>query len=450
MTGARKDGRNLFVLGAIIFIAAGVFWESSTPAPLMDFRTAYYSARCLVRGCDPYRQSDVARLFGADAELMPRNLDAENMVVTRNVYLPSEFALTVPFALLPFRAAAACWIAAIALSLVLAAWLMWNAGSSYSPLLTGALLFVFLANCESLLVGGNPAALAVALCTIAAWCFVTERFTAAGILCLALSLALKPHDSGFVWLYFLLAGGANRRRALATLMVVAIIAVPMVLWVTHLSPHWLGEMHSNLLAFSAHGGINDPGPASSGGHGIVMITDLQAAIAPFWDDPRVYNSASYAICAPLFLILIFVTVRSAKARVNAWFALASIAALSMLPLYHRQYDAKLILLTVPACAILRAEGGAIGWIAVLVNLAGILVTADIPWAIFLGLLAWLHGPNSGLAATLLTIAQTVPVPFTLLALGAFYLWIYAVRSLRAPRAEAAAVEAAIAPTASKR
>jgi len=39
------------------------------------------------------------------------------------------------------------------------------------------------------------------------------------------------------------------------------------------------EVSANLLPLSAHGAMNDPGPASSGGHGLGMITDLQTVIS---------------------------------------------------------------------------------------------------------------------------------------------------------------------------
>jgi len=58
------------------------------------------------------------------------------------------------------------------------------------------------------------------------------------MLCLVVSLALKPHDAALIWLFFLLAGGTYRKRALQTLALFLVFAVPTVLWVTWLSPHW--------------------------------------------------------------------------------------------------------------------------------------------------------------------------------------------------------------------
>jgi hypothetical protein len=52
-------------------------------------------------------------------------------------------------------------------------------------------------------------------------------------------------------------------------------------------------------------------------------------------------------------------------------------ALTMLVTYHKPYDAKFLLLTVPAGILLWIEGGRIGRIAVLVNTLAIVLSSDI-------------------------------------------------------------------------
>src|SRR6202008_803776 len=115
-----------------------------------------------------------------------------------------------------------------------------------------------LANSATLLYFGNPAGFVVPLCVIGVWCFVEDRYVWLGIACFAVSLAFKPHDSGLVWLYFLLAGGCFRKKALLTLAIVAAFTVPAVLWTTHLSSGWWQEIGEHLQLFSQKGGMNDP------------------------------------------------------------------------------------------------------------------------------------------------------------------------------------------------
>jgi len=154
----------------------------------------------------------------------------------------------------------------MAASLTTAAFLMWNLAAERAPLLAGALIALILVNSEVVMIIGNAAAVAIGLCVIAVWCLLKNRFAGIGMVCLALSLLLKPHDAGLVWLYFLLAGGAYRKRALQTLLVVVLVAIPAVVWVSQVSPHWMQELHTNLALASARGDLNDPGPTSLGAH----------------------------------------------------------------------------------------------------------------------------------------------------------------------------------------
>jgi hypothetical protein len=438
MTRARLDGLYLLLLGSVVFILLGAALENAAPSPLADFRALYYPARCLIQHDDPYMEGEVLRIYRAEGGDRPSDTAMVRQIATQNVYPPTAFSFTVPFAMLPWGPARMLWMTLTVGSFIFASFLIWNLGANYAPILSGALIGFLLANSEILIVTGNAAGIVVSLCAVAVWCFLRERFVPAGILCLAVSLAIKPHDTGLVWLYFLLAGGVYRKRALQTLLAAVAISLPGVLWVWQVAPHWMRELHSNILAFSVHGGINDPGLASTGGHGLDMLISLQTAISVFRDDPRIYNPASYLICAPLLLLWAFVTLRSRPSLARAWLALAAIAALSMLPVYHRQVDAKLLLLTVPACAMLWAEGGLIGWFALLVNTAGFVLTGDIPWAILLGFINNSHLPATGLSGQILMAVQVFPAPLILLVMVIFYLWVYVRRcSAHAPSPAAA-------------
>jgi hypothetical protein len=350
------------------------------------------------------------------------------MMASRYGYLPSAFSFTVPFALLPWWYAQALWTALTIGGIMLASFLMWTIGANHAPVISGCLIGFLLANSEVLAIQGMCAGIVISLCVVAVWCFLRERFVPAGILCFALSLAIKPQDTGLVWLYFLLAGGVYRKRAWQVLLAAVLLSLPALLWVWHLSPHWIQELHSNIVALSAHGGLNDPGPATSGARGLAAVISLQAVISAFWDDPRIYNPASYLICAPFLLAWGIVTLRFRPTAARVWLGLAAIAAFSVLPIYHRQYDAKLLLLAVPACAMLWAEGGLTGRLALLVTAAGFLFTGDLSSAILMGLINHLQLNTAGLAGQILMAVQVFPAPLTLLVMGIFYLWVYLRRS----------------------
>jgi hypothetical protein len=423
MTRARLDGLYLLLLGSAVFLLLGVALESASRVATVDFRMTYYSARSLLEHCDPYQESEVLRIAQAEGGTRPWDTGSPRHVM-QYIYLPTAFSLTIPFAMLPWGPAHLLWLTLTVGGLIFASTLMWLLCADGEPIVSGALIGFLLANSELLVITGNMAGIAIALCVVAVWCFVRGRFVLAGVLCLALSLASKPHDTGLVWLYFLLAGGVYRKRALQTLLVTVAISLPAVLWVWHVAPHWMQEWQFNVSALSARGAMSDPGLNSAGAHGLGGLVSLQEVIGVYWNDPRIYNPATYLICAPLLLVWALATLRYRPSPRTVWLALAAIAALSMLPLYHRQQDTKLLLLTVPACAMLWAEGGLTGWLALLVNSAAFVLTGDLPWAILLGFVGHMRAPTTTLGTQMLTAVQVFPAPLILLVTGVFYLWVY--------------------------
>lgn len=394
---------------------------------MTDFKAVYYGARCLIQHSDPYKESEFLRVYQADGGKIPSD-PVRSLLFRRTVpvciNLPPSFFLTAPLAMLTWRPAHILWILLVAGCLTLSAYLMWKLTEDKAPGLSLFLICIVLANCEILFADGNLAGISVSLCLVAVWCFFKNRFVPAGILCLAVSLAIKPHDAGLVWLYFLLAGGVYRKRALQTLLVIAVLCAPAILWVSHVAPNWMPELHANLSATSARGDLSDPGPTSITMNYADRVIDLQTVISIFRDDPRIYNPASYLICGALLLVGAVHTLRSQFSPRSAWLALAAIAALSMLPIYHREYDAKLLLLTVPACALLWAEGRRIGRVALLVNTAGVVLTGTIPTALLILLYNYLHLGTGGMFGQVLTVMMMRPAPLILLVMGTFYLWVY--------------------------
>jgi Glycosyltransferase family 87 len=414
---------------AWILLASGIsiWWGFSVGQAAngwVDFRAVYYGTRCLLQHHNPYNVSELEGVYRAEGGERPSETVAARQAVVLYVNVPTTFIVVTPFAMLPWGPAHLLWVALTAGVFILASLLMWNLGESYAPDVSLFLIFILLANCESIFGAGNTAGIAVGLCVVAVWCFLRERFVPAGILCLALSLAIKPHDAGLVWLYFLLAGGVYRKRALQTLIITAVLGLSAFLWLSHVAPHWMQDWQSNLSIISAPGGINEPGPSALTGRSAFMVIDLQAAISVFRDDPRIYNPASYLFCGVLLLLWAARTLRSSLSLARAWIALAAIVPLTMLITYHRPWDAKLLMLTVPACALLWAEGGPIAWIALLVNSAGLLLTGDIPLAILNILSNQLHLGTSGIFAQMLTVVLIRPASLILLAMSIFYLWAY--------------------------
>ena len=394
---------------------------------MVDFGGVYYGARCALRHIDPYDPVAVLQQFQSEGGRFLANPNAareSRFAVTWDVYLPSALFVVIPLALLPWVVAQNLWILLTAALLALAAVLMLNLGGKAASLLSCCLIGFMLANCELLFKVGNVAGVAVSLCAIAAWCFINRRYELAGVVLLAISLLLKPHDAGFIWLFFLLSGGIMRKRALQTLALTAVLGLCSALWIAHSSPHWTRELHANLAAVSLPGGTSDPGLSGITSRGIVPIISLQSDLSIFDSGSRFYSPAAYTLGGILVLIWAIAVLRKPFSRQGALLSLASASVLTLLPIYHRTYDAKLLLLTVPACASLWIARDPKRWTALVLTAAGIFFTSDIPIALSLKLAEPLPNNPPALPGKLLDLALLRPAPVFLLALGCFYLWTY--------------------------
>jgi len=430
MTGSRCKGTAVLLLcvGLSLLWSYTLSQGARGETKMLDFGEIYFGARVALQHKDPYDPNTVLREFKAEGGRFPTNpKDAKvtSIIITNGVNLPTSLFLAIPFAMLPWGVTQALWMVLMAGLLALAASLLWDLGANAAPVIWVCLAGFMLANCEGLLVSGNLAGIAASLCVVAVWCFLRERHALAGVLLLAISLVLKPHDSGFVWLYFLLAGGVLRKRALQTLAVAGILGLFAAIWIAQSSPHWMQELHRNLTIGSARGAINDPGLTGALSKSVGRIIDMQDDLSVFRNDPRFYNFVSYLIGGSLILVWVFLVLRKRSSREGARLALAAISVLSLLPVYHRIHDAKLLMLAIPACAMLWTEGGPRRWIALALTSAGIFLTSDIPLGLLLICTNSLYISASTLAGKMMTVLFLRPAPLILLALGCFYLWVYA-------------------------
>ena len=424
------------VFWTLLCTAISVAWAYSTShanqGEFADFRAIYFSARTALLRHDPYKQSDFLQVYrqeGGTYPTDPQTLRNFWRSVPVCINLPTTLFMVAPLAQAPWSVSYRLWMILMPTGLLIAAWLVLDLGSCRRQGVGLFLICVLLGNCVVVLRLGNATLVAVGLLCISIWCFAREKYVPLAVLCLALSLTIKLQEVGFVWLYFFLVGGVHRKRALQSLGISLVLTLASIAWITSVSPHWLQEFHSNVVATTAKGDLNDPGPTSMGNIGLGMIVSLQSVVSYFSDDPTIYNSVSYLLVGSLILVWVVITLRSEYSQDSAWLALASIAALSMLPVYHRQYDLKLLLLTIPPATMLFAEGHRIGRAAIVVTTLGILLTADIPLAALVVLNKSLHLRQDRLGGEIASVFLARTPTVVLLFEGIFYLWLYARHSL---------------------
>ncbi|UWZ82450.1 glycosyltransferase family 87 protein [Occallatibacter riparius] len=421
LSPSRKGALFYFVVGAVLFLLLGLLAHNMPGQQNCDFKALYTASKAFLQHHDPYRQANLVRAYQS---LYPGYHPILSQVDTIYVNLPSTVVLLAPFALLPWTAAQVLWSALTAVSVIFAAWLMWDLAYVWSPRVAGILTFVVLSGSQALLFVGNPAGLVIGLVTIGAWCFVREKNVAIGVACMAIALLIKPQDAGFIWLYFLLIGGRSRRRALQTLAIVIPVACWAAISIAQISPDWMIELRQNLMTTMGPEQVNNPlatrvDPLWPGS----MIVSLQTVTGVFWTDPRIYNGVAYLVLVPLIVFWALKSKGSRPDPARAWIALATIVPLSMLAGYHRQHDTRLLLLALPACAMLAARKDRVGRLAVVFTSIAALASSNLVLPLFGHVSYGLRDRMPGLGGKLLYAIVGRPVPLALLVMSGFYCWL---------------------------
>jgi hypothetical protein len=416
----------LFCIALPALFSYGVRVGFKGPVKMPDFSLLYYATRCALQHKDPYNENT----FLAEEARENKGFEHAILAGQKNTgaaeyleYPPTTLMFAIPFAMLPWGTAQNLYVVAMAGLLALAGFLMWDLAGEAGPGISGLLAGFMMISCFLLFLLGNAAGITVSFGLIAAWCFLKDRYVWWGVALLAVSLALKPHDVGLIWLFFLLSGGMLRRRALQTLALAGALGVAAVLWMGSFAPQWPRELQQNMALLGARGNISDPGPTCLDRRSSGPVIDLQADLSIFRNDPRFYDTAAYLVIGGMIFAWGAAAVRKRKTQEGALLALAAIAILTLLPVYHRTHDAKLLLLTIPGCALLWAAGGAKRWAAVVFTCAAFLVTSD--FAVVLLAETFRSLPAApGTAGEKLIWLLHRPQPLVLLAAGCFYLWAF--------------------------
>ena len=440
----RMYGLCMVLFGCLFFAVRG-YHDQTLALESFDFKPVYSSARCLLDGCDPYDSIQIERVFlqhgGDRSDLRPfRPFNAN--------YPPSALFLVMPLTLLPFGPAHLVWLGIGISFFCVAAFCIADLCVGGSVLVVHGVLALFVVTSTMLIMLGQPAMLSISLAVIGAWCFLRARFAWLGVLAFAVSLTFKPHVGALIWLFFLLASRSGtvpgpaagetsvepvamfRRRALQTLVVTLMLMTPGIWLAFHhpASAHWPQELRTNLVGIAAHGNASDPGPSNSEAQ---SITNLQAVFSLMRDTPSFFNRAAYAVFIPLFLAWLYLVMRRLRNPYRRIFgeegltvlaarnllALATAAALSFLPIYHRQYDTRLLLFMFPAVALLASTKGWRGYVALALSV----VTTVTMSHQFVHLGPWI-GHHVGHWPPVVWLVLFRPMPLTLLLLSCFFLY----------------------------
>jgi Glycosyltransferase family 87 len=322
----------LLILASLVFLGLGALRASY---PHNDFVQVYAGALALLHGLDPYHGTSL-------------------------VYPPSILVAVFPVALFSLRTAWLLWFAINGALFILAVHLVVGLCPPRHRRLAIVLGAVILAGSSQLLAVGQPSAPAIALAAIGGYCLIRDRMPGAGTAALALSLAIKPQIGGLLAIYWAIRG-PHRRYAIAALAGFAALLVCGILVIQARAEgaQWATSMRSNLAGAVARGAVNSPGTADKASAEL----NLQTVTAVFFRTREIYNGAAYIVFGILLAAWLAAEVQLMRliARpLQQLLSMGSLAVLTLLPVYHRSYDSRLLLLALPAALIVlerrRVEG----------------------------------------------------------------------------------------------
>jgi len=351
----------LLVLAASEFVVRGPARAIRTGDSFNDFLSPYIQAKALVHRLDPYSPEVLLRLWPAEAahfSFLPREVANGTLVANRGfptAYPITALVLLAPFTVLPWNIASWLWFAAnLLLYAIMVRAVLELAGFSYlKP--SGILLIaatLALAPFHTGLAAGNPTVIAVELSVIGLWQAQLENDTIAAIL-FAISAGLKP-QIGLIFLFYYLL--RKRRRLIVTAAVLlGFMGAVGLLWLQSNHVPWFENYaRDNRILFETGklGNFTAINPIRFG------LINLQVALYPLINNMEWTNDIARTAGA---ILLIGWQVGFVLAREHADCELLELGALSvssLLPIYHRFYDASLLIL--PLCwafVSLRKTGG---------------------------------------------------------------------------------------------
>ena len=402
-------------IGVLIFAIRG-YENERTVLHFRDFKEPYGGARCLIHNCDPYDSEQIHSAWKAAG-----GVDVEKVIAApyTAVYPPTSLMALAPVAALDLPAAHAVWKALITLlfsaAVICVGVMSREAGAS---LLIAVLIGAFAATSTILIMLGQVSGVVIPLLAVGLTCLYYERFIAFGTFCLFLAAVLKPQEAGFLVLYLLLLNRVGRRAFFWVAALSIIFAAASVAWIStnSASANWLPELRANVYGASLPGQATTVARGSVGG---LEQTQLQDLFSVFRDQPAFDNMAALLVSGVLLALLAVPLVRLPSTRAKHLVAFAALACFTLLPVYHRQYDSRLLILVFPAVAYMLAQpvDRWLGWIGLALLGVAVVTTSHQ----YLHFLVVHFGHALEFAGIGLTLLMFRPMPEIILLLFLYFL-----------------------------
>jgi hypothetical protein len=343
ITDLLKAPRDFVVL--VLFLACSAFFINRGPYRAIrfsttgDFSTVYAAARSWLNGTNPYeREALKAELSRAGAPLdIQRDQD-----INPSVYLPAAMPWAATVSWLPWTIANLVWCL---VSLTVFGWSVWkvlcHCGLSTRAKWIAASAILLFSPTYVGIYDGNPGVIAIGL-IIGSICLAFEgrMLTSGGAL--GVAMCFKPQLAICALGVLVLA-----KLWKAILVAIAVAAVSMIIGLLVLTGtgergQWWQSEQRNLAVSFEPGGQSDPAPASAVAW---QFLNAQTLSSYFSTNRHIYDAAVW-IGAGLVTVT-FLWTRKQKNPQVAWRDAAFCSAMTLIPTYHRYYDAQLLVLLLP-------------------------------------------------------------------------------------------------------
>jgi hypothetical protein len=376
------SNRNLrVILWILIFLAAAEFVVRGPvrflrePTNWNDLSQNYTASKLWLNGQSPSDPRNFVALWKQEAG---SRLDLTDI---RTHLAPPLGGLVVmaPIAAFPWKVAKILWLALLLIAFTGTVWALALAGGfRWHELRTLA----FIAACLALapfqtgVASGNPSILVLGLCAVAIWAALSHSDVTAGIL-FGVACSLKPQLGAFLVLYFLVR--RHWQLFLTAIGTTAALNLVAVLYLQFRGASWIQDYLHNARGFVSANPIDD---FSTVNPARFTLINLQVPFFSITGHSSSANLLAFAVGGLLLCIWLYCVARDRESGPEL-LSLGAVSVLALLPVYHRFYDAGL--LVVPLCWCLTS---AVGRSRTIAKIALLLMTPFlVPGAAFLQQLA---------------------------------------------------------------
>jgi len=354
---------SLVLLAACEFIVRGPV-RFLRAADFNDFISPYIQSRALVMGMDPYSPEVLVRLWPVEGahrpEFLAKDLADGSLIMKRGI--PTAYPLTclfllIPLAVLPWPIAHFAWLVITACLTFAAIWSLLpliEAGVGFNKNDWRAYVFVAfapaLAPLHTGFAAGSIVIGTVALCGIAVSRAQGGSDILAGILsgmaiCLKPQIGLPFFACYLLWKRWRLCGSAAGVVFATAILALGRLAIGGTPWLENYRVD-----NKVLLATGILSDFTERNPIR------FSLINLQVLFYALLRHAALANALAFAVSAILFGIWLVLMLRRGSKNADVLLSISTLAVLSLFPVYHRFYDA--FLLIFPLCWSLREISGA--------------------------------------------------------------------------------------------